>query len=149
MPLLKFALAGALAIGGGQMALAQNRTIEVGAAGLMERSNRTDLDPVELTAGSMKSPGRYELNSGGYYRIVVKSDGTAEIAVEGAGLFRAVWINEVVINGIEVRPLGLDSIEFDDKGEARISFVAITPGEYHLRIRGTTGETQQATFTVK
>lgn len=147
--LLKLALAAGLVLGAGQVAMAQNRTLELGAAGLMERSNRTDLDPIELSAGSLKSAGHYELNSGGYYRIVVKSDGTAETAIEGADLFRNVWINEVVINEVEVRPLGLDSIEFDDKGEARISFVAITPGEYHIRIRGTTGETQQATFTIK
>ena len=146
---LKLALAALLALGSGQAALAQNRTLEIGAAGLMERSNRTDLDPIELTAGSMKSAGTYALNSGGYYRIVVKSDGTSETAIEGAGLFRAVWINEVVINDIEVRPLGLDSIEFDDAGEARISFVAINPGEYEIRIRGTSGETQRATFTLR
>ncbi|PZQ49932.1 MAG: hypothetical protein DI556_09490 [Rhodovulum sulfidophilum] len=131
------------------MAMAQTRTLELGAAGLMERSNRTDLAPIEMTAGSMKSGGPYELNSGGYYRIEVKSDGTAELAIEGAGLFHAVWINEVVINEIEVRPIGLDSIEFDDEGTARISFVAITPGEYDIRIRGTTGETQRAVFTIK
>ncbi len=149
MSLMRIALVAALALGAGQMAVAQTRTLEIGAAGLMERSNRTDLDPIELTAGSMKSAGTYELNSGGYYRIVIKSDGTAETAIEGADLFRNSWINEVVINEIEVRPLGLDSIEFDDEGEAEISFVAITPGTYHVRIRGTTGETQQATFTVK
>lgn len=149
MSLLKIALVSALALGAGQMAMAQNRTLEIGAAGLMEKSNRADLDPIELTAGAMKSAGTYELNSGGYYRIVIKSDGTAETAIEGADLFRNVWINEVVINEIEVRPLGLDSIEFDDAGEARVSFVAITPGTYHIRIRGTTGETQQATFTIK
>ena len=149
MSLIRIALVSALALSAGQAAMAQTRTLEIGAAGLMERSNRTDLDPIELTAGSMKSAGTYELNSGGYYRIVIKSDGTAETAIEGADLFRNSWINEVVINEIEVRPLGLDSIEFDDEGEAEISFVAITPGTYHIRIRGTTGETQQATFTVK
>jgi hypothetical protein len=146
---LKLALAAGLVLGAGQMALAENRTIELGAAGLMERSNRTDLDPIELSAGSMKSAGTYELNSGGYYRIDIKSDGTAEMAIEAPGLFRNVWVNEVVINDIEVRPLGLDSLEFDDEGEARISFVAITPGEYDIRIRGTTGETQRAKFTIK
>ncbi|WP_233713006.1 hypothetical protein [Amaricoccus solimangrovi] len=149
MSFLRIALASALALGAGQMALAQNRVLEIGPAGLMERSNRTDLDPVELTAGAMKSAGTYELNAGGYYRIDVKSDGTAETAVEGPDLFRNVWVNEVVINDIEIRPLGLDSIEFDDEGEARISFIAITPGQYHLRIRGTTGETQRATFIIK
>ena len=105
--------------------------------------------PLTPRSATKRPAGTYELNSGGYYRIVIKSDGTAESAIEGADLFRNAWINEVVINEIEVRPLGLDSIEFDDEGEAEISFVAITPGTYHIRIRGTTGETQRATFTVK
>lgn len=125
------------------------RTLEIGAAGLMERSNRTDLDPVKLTAGAMQSAGEYKLLSGGYYRIVISSDGTAELAIEGPGLFRNVWINEVVINDLEVRPLGLDSIEFDDAGEVELSFVAINPGTYELRLRGASGDTQKAKFTIE
>ncbi len=125
------------------------RTLTLGFAGLMDRANRTDLDPIELTAGAMHSGGPYALQSGGYYRIDITADGTQEIAVEGLGLFRNVWINEVVINHIEVRPLGLDSIEFDDAGTVSLSFVAITPGQYDIRIRGTTGETQRAEFTIQ
>lgn len=130
-------------------AMAQQRTIEVGFAGLMERANRTDLEPITLTAGRMESPGEYELLSGLYYRIDITADGTQEIAIEGPGLFRNVWINEIVINDIEIRPLGLDSIEFDDAGTATISFIAIRPGRYELRIAGTTGETQRAIFTIQ
>lgn len=130
-------------------AMAQQRTIEVGFAGLMERANRTDLEPITLTAGRMESPGEYELLSGLYYRIDITADGTQEIAIEGPGLFRNVWINEIVINDIEIRPLGLDSIEFDDAGTATLSFIAIRPGRYELRIAGTTGETQRAIFTIQ
>jgi hypothetical protein len=54
-----------------------------------------------------------------------------------------------VINDIEVRPLGVSSLEFDDEGTATISFVTIRPGRFILRIPGTTGETQQAVFNVK
>jgi hypothetical protein len=125
------------------------RTLQLGIAGLMERSNRTDLPPINLTAGAMQSEGEYKLLSGGYYRIDIVSDGTQEIAVEGPGLFRNVWVNEVVINDLEVRPLGLDSIEFDDAGTVSLSFVAITPGQYDLRIRGTTGDSQRAAFVIE
>lgn len=125
------------------------RTLEIGAAGLMERSNRTDLDPIRLTAGAMQSAGDYTLLSGGYYRITIASDGTQEQAIEGPELFRNVWINEIVINDLEVRPLGLDSIEFDDAGEVELSFVAVTPGRYELRIRGASGDTQRARFTIQ
>jgi hypothetical protein len=143
---LALAVIAALAAG---PAMAQNRTLEIGMAGLMERSNRTDLPPINLTAGQLKAGGEYKLLSGGYYRIDIISDGTQEIAVEGPGLFRAVWINEVVINDLEVRPLGLDSIEFDDEGTVSLSFVAITPGQYDIRIRGTTGESQRAAFVIQ
>ena len=60
-----------------------------------------------------------------------------------------MWVDEVVINEIEVRPLGVDNLEFDDEGTATISFVPIRPGTYELRIPGTTGETQRAVFNVK
>lgn len=130
-------------------AMAQQRTIEVGFAGLMERANRTDLEPINLTAGRMDSPGEYQLLSGLYYRIDINADGTQEIAIEGPGLFRNIWINEVVINEIEIRPLGLDSIEFDDAGTVTISFIAIRPGRYDLRIAGTTGDTQRALFIIQ
>lgn len=129
--------------------VAQQRTIEVGFAGLMERANRTDLEPINLTAGRMDSAGEYNLLSGLYYRIDIIADGTQEIAVEGPGLFRNIWINEIVINDLEIRPLGLDSIEFDDAGTVTMSFIAIRPGRYELRIAGTTGETQRAIFTIQ
>jgi hypothetical protein len=125
------------------------RTLTLGFAGVMDRANTTDLEPINLSAGTMNSAGPYQLQSGGYYRIDIVSDGTQEIAVEGPGLFRNVWVNEVVINDLEVRPLGLDSIEFDDEGTVSLSFVAITPGQYEIRIRGTSGETQRAEFIIQ
>ena len=60
-----------------------------------------------------------------------------------------MWVNEVVINDIEIRPLGIDSIEFDDEGEATISFVPIRPGSFVLRVPGTSSDSQQAVFNVK
>jgi hypothetical protein len=125
------------------------RTLTLGFAGLMDRANRTDLSPINLTAGAINVEGDYQLQSGGYYTIDIVSDGTQEIAVEGPGFFRNVWVNEIVINDLEVRPLGVDSIEFDDEGTVSMSFVAITPGRYDIRIRGTTGDSQRAVFTIQ
>ncbi|EAB6717807.1 hypothetical protein DUP91_26130, partial [Salmonella enterica subsp. enterica] len=78
-----------------------------------------------------------ELEAGKYYRIKVESDGSAEKAISGPAFFRNCWVNEIVINDIEVRPLGVDSIEFDDEGEAAISFVCMKPGKYELNATGT------------
>ncbi len=120
---------------------------ELGFAGLL--GNVQDLDPITLSSGKPLAEKPYELKSGQYYRIEIISDGTAELAISGPEFFRNVWVDEVVINDIEVRPLGIDSLEFDDEGRARISFVTIRPGIFVLRIPGTTGETQQAIFNVK
>ncbi len=146
---MKPAILAALLIAAATVATAQTRTLELGFAGLMDNANRTDLPPIQLSAGVLRTEGDYQLQSGGYYRIEITSDGTQEIAVEGPGFFRNVWVNEIVINDLEVRPLGVDSIEFDDEGTVEMSFIAITPGQYDLRIRGTTGETQRANFVVQ
>jgi hypothetical protein len=116
-------------------------------AGLL--SGRTDLEPLTLASGQPLAEEPYELEAGKYYRIEIEADGSAELAIAGPDFFRNVWIDEVIINDIEIRPLGVDSLEFDDEGTASISFVRIRPGTFTLRIPGTTGETQQAIFNVK
>jgi hypothetical protein len=107
------------------------------------------LTPITLSSGMPLADSPYELVSGGYYEIDIVCDGSAELAVGGAAFFRNIWVDEVVINDIEIRPMGIDSLEFDDEGTATIKFVAIRPGTYELRIPGTTGDTQRATFTIK
>ena len=137
-----FALALALVLAplaGGQ-ALAQ--------AGLLTGGAKK-LEPITLSSGKPLAKGPYELEAGKYYKLDINADGSAELAISGADFFRNVWIDEVVINDIEVRPLGVDSLEFDDEGTATISFVTIRPGRFILRIPGTTGETQQAVFNVR
>jgi hypothetical protein len=108
-----------------------------------------ELDPITLSSGQPLAKAPYELESGKYYSMDIEADGSAEIALEGPEFFRNVWVDEIVINDIEVRPLGVSSLEFDDEGEATISFVTIRPGRFELRIPGTTGETQRAIFNVK
>jgi len=117
-------------------------------AGLLT-GGATKLEPITLSSGQPLASAPYELEAGKYYELPINADGTAEIAIEGPDFFRNVWVDEVVINDIEVRPLGLASLEFDDEGTATISFVTIRPGRFILRIPGTTGETQQAIFNVQ
>lgn len=105
--------------------------------------------PITLSSGKPLVAKPYELEAGKYYRLKIVSDGTAELAISGADFFRNVWINEIVVNDIEIRPLGVESLEFDAEGEAEISFVTIRPGTFTLRIPNTTSESQQAQFIVK
>ena len=107
-----------------------------------------ELAPITLASGQPLAEAPYELEAGGYYELPIRADGSAELAIGGAEFFRNVWVDEIVINDIEVRPLGVDSIEFDAEGEAVITFVTIRPGSFALSIPGTTGETQRAVFNV-
>lgn len=122
---------------------------DFGPSGIMTRSNREDLAPLTLASGKPVASATYELKSGGYYRIDITADGSAELALSGGDFFRAIWINEVVVNDIEIRPMGIHSIEFDEAGTASLSFIAIQPGTFTLSIPGSTGETQKATFTIR
>ena len=107
------------------------------------------LAPITLGSGQRLAEQDYELESGKYYKLDINSDGTAELAIEGPNFFRNVWINEIVINDIEIRPLGIESLEFDAEGTATISFVTIRPGRFELKIPGTKGESQRAIFNVQ
>lgn len=132
------------------LALAASPLLSVSAsaqAGLVTRATR--LPPIELSSGKPLAEAPYTLEAGKYYRLPIRSDGSQEMALAGPEFFRNVWINEVVINRIEIRPLGLDSIEFDAEGEAVITFVPIRPGRFELRVPGSTAESQRVVFEVK
>lgn len=122
---------------------------DYGPSGIMTRSNRADLAPLTLASGQPVAGEEYSLQSGGFYRLPIQADGSAELALSGGDFFRAIWINEIVINDIEIRPMGVHSIEFDAAGEALISFIAIQPGRYTLSIPGSSGESQQAVFNIR
>lgn len=107
------------------------------------------LDPIRLSSGQPLTDGPYELESGKYYEIEIEADGSAEIALNGPDFFRNVRIDEIVINDLEIRPLGVDSLEFDDGGVMEIAFVTIRPGSFSLQIPGTTSDNQRAVFNVK
>nr|WP_028716424.1 hypothetical protein [Paracoccus sp. J39] len=140
---------------GGEAAGAAGGVHEAGAkfdygfSGIMARDNRTDLAPLTLASGQPVATAEYKLKSGGFYRIDINADGSQELALSGGDFFRAIWINEVVINDIEIRPMGVHSLEFDDAGTATLSFIAIVPGRYTLSIPGSQGETQQAVFNIQ
>ena len=122
---------------------------DYGFSGILARDNRTQLAPLTLASGKPVATAEYKLKSGGYYRIDINADGSQELALSGGDFFRAIWINEIVINDIEIRPMGVHSLEFDDAGTATISFIAMVPGRYTVSIPGSHGETQQAVFNIQ
>lgn len=122
---------------------------QFGLAGILSASNKEDLPPIILSAGVPISETDWELKSGTYYEFEIEADGSQELALVGPEFFRAIWIDEIVIEGLEIRPLGLDSVEFDEAGTMEIGFLAIKPGSYYMKIPGSDGETQRIEITIK
>lgn len=121
---------------------------DLGFAGLLAACNRGD--EIEVTLASGQPLGEdVTLQSGAYYEMLITADGSAELALSGPGFFRAIWMDEIVINDIEIRPMAIDSFEFDDAGTAELSFVAIKPGTYTLSIPGSTGDAQKITLRIE
>lgn len=106
-------------------------------AGVLAKSNRGEIPELKLSAGEpLLESGKITLKSGKYYELEIEADGSQELALIGNDFFRAIWIDEIVIEGIEIRPLGIDSLEFDEAGNVEISFLAIKPGTYSLGVPG-------------
>ncbi|SFE84162.1 cupredoxin domain-containing protein [Roseivivax sediminis] len=123
---------------------------DFGFAGILSNTNQgEDLPTFVLGSGKPVTDGPITLESGKVYEIEIEADGTAELALEGPGFFRNIWVNEVVINGLEIRPYGLESVEFDQAGTMEIEFIAIKPGQYFLRIPGSTGDAQRVDITIR
>ncbi|OBY25304.1 hypothetical protein [Leisingera sp. JC1] len=122
---------------------------DFGLAGLLSAANKEDLPPITLSAGMPLADAPWVLNSGTYYEFEIQGDGSQELALTGAEFFRAIWIDEIVVEGLEIRPLGLDSIEFDEAGEMEIGFIALKPGNYHLKVPSSTGDTQRLEITIR
>ena len=120
---------------------------QFGLAGILSSKNKEDLPPITLSAGMPLAEAPLELKSGTYYEIEIEADGSQELALVGPEFFRAIWIDEIVIEGIEIRPLGVDSLEFDEAGTAEISFLAIKPGTYDFGVPGS--DLQKVEITIK
>lgn len=116
-------------------------------AGLLAGPNKSELPEITLSVGEpLGEP--WKLKSGKYYEVEITADGSGEIGLEGSDFFRAIWVDEIVVNGLEIRPMGVHSVEFDRAGTMEIGFVAVKPGTYHLQIPGSTGAGQRLEIVI-
>lgn len=133
-------------------AVAQEEEAEeeaMGLAGLLSAGNKADLPPITISAGAALTAAPWVLKSGTYYEVEIEGDGSQELALVAPEFFRAIWIDEIVVEGLEIRPLGLDSVEFDEAGTMEIGFIAIKPGRYVMRVPGSTGDSQKLEITIE
>ncbi len=109
---------------------------------------RIKLPPVELTLRKPFATEPIRLEAGKYYQLKLVSDGTDEFVLVGPSFFRNIWINEIAVEDVEIRPFGVESFEFEGEGELSITFVPIRGGVFELRTpRG--GESETITFVVE
>ena len=91
-----------------------------------------------------------ELEAGKAYRLRIVAKGRQEYKFYATEFFRYIWLNQIVINHLEIHGGGPpDHLEFDDPGEIAIEFVAIKPGEYPWAAKGLEAKGVAGTFSVK
>ena len=127
-------------------------TITAGAA-LAEgnlASRATRLEPLQIKGDLTFEPKEFQLETGKYYRWRIESDGGDEFMIQAPELFRNVWINQIVVNDLEVHTSGaIYGVEFDDEGTIDIWFVPIRPGEYEYYARGYQSRGMTGKFVVR
>ena len=113
----------------------------------------TGATPLELKIDTAKlafSQTEFELETGKAYRLQVSSDGLEELGVMMPELLQNSWLNQLVIDDLEVKLNGaFSSIEYDDEGTITVSFVPIRPGNYPFYAPGYEKAGLTGTFVVR
>jgi hypothetical protein len=108
----------------------------------------------ELMLGSETSPFEvsqkdFELIPGQGYRWPISSNGALEYKLHST-LFRNVWMNQIVINDLEVHMNGAPAwLEFDGKGTMLVQFATVRPGEYEWWVEGLEDKGMKGKIVIK
>jgi hypothetical protein len=90
------------------------------------------------------------MEGGKSYRLNVTSNGGKEYKFMAPEFFRNIWMNQIVINHLEIHPYGAPHhIEFDDAGTISLEFVPIRTGTFQWWIDGLQEKGMAGTLTVK
>jgi len=102
------------------------------------------------TTNNTFSQNEIDLETGKYYRLDITVDeGADDTALMMPEFFRNVWINQIVINDMEIKVQTPYSLEWDAGGTINLSFVPIRPGEYDFWIDGYQDKGLKGKFVVK
>ncbi len=91
-----------------------------------------------------------EMEAGRYYRLSITAKGSLEYKFFAPEFFRNIWINEIVVNHLEIHMPGAPHhLEFDEPGTIAIHFVPVRAGEYAWTVQGLEDKGMTGRFVVK
>ena len=91
----------------------------------------------------------FELIAAQGYRWRIKSAGGLEYKFK-TDLFRNVWMNQIVIEDLEVHMDGAPAwLEFDAPGTIQVQFNTVRPGEYKWWVEGLEDKGMTGTIVIK
>ncbi|MEX6506603.1 hypothetical protein [Jiella sp. M17.18] len=77
----------------------------------------------------------YVLRAGQAYRMDITSNGGLEYKFQASDFFRNIWIDQIVVDDLEVHMAGAPAwLEYDDKGTISVYFKAVQPGRYSWHV---------------
>ena len=115
---------------------------------------RASKDLPELILGSAQdsftvNQKDFELVAGQGYRWKITSAAGLEYKFV-TDLFRNVWMNQIVINDLEVHMNGAPAwLEFDAEGTMQVQFTTVRPGSYTWSVPDLADKGMKGTITIK
>lgn len=107
----------------------------VNAEPILKRAKR--LPEIQIDGVEGFSIRELILEAGRFYRLKMTSDGRDEYLVQSPdGFFRSLFIDQVVINDLEVKTATLWGLEYDDDGTIEVYFVPMRVGNFSMGIKG-------------
>ncbi len=118
------------------------------------KATRASKDVPELILGSAQdsftvNQKDFELIAGQGYRWKITSAAGLEYKFV-TDLFRNVWMNQIVINDLEVHMNGAPAwLEFDAEGSMLVQFTTVRPGSYTWSVPDLADKGMKGTITIK
>ena len=110
-------------------------TSTVIAEPILKRAKR--LPGIQIDGVKGFSVNELILEAGQFYRLKMTSDGRDEYLVQSPdGFFRSLFIDQVVVNDLEVKTTTMWGLEYDDDGTIEVYFVPVRVGNFSIGIRG-------------
>ncbi len=105
------------------------------ASPVLKRAER--LPEVTINGVNGFSLDYLELEAGKFYRLKLTSDGRDEYPVRSKdGFFESIFVNEVVVNDLEVKTTNIWGLEFDGEGTIELFFVPMRTGDFSIEVPG-------------